>query len=551
MPNVERGTWNKGAAVAWDRTPPHPTSPQGGGAGLPLPRGKGWGEGGLKRLLLLMLMLLLPACGKSDSPNTNGASSSTSGGGDNTLVVAVLADADRLDPHAVTDAASMRIIEQLHATLLRYGDTYGQFEPDLAESVELSDDQKTYTVTLVEGATFHSGRPVNAAAVKYSIQRIIDKDIRAQHFDSVQSIETPDQRTVVITLDQPLAPFRSYLAHPMNAIVDPRAVEEVGDSLADADFGAGPFSLVDWQRDRHIILKPHADYHVEGLPKVDKLIIRPIADDTARTTALRTGEVHLVHEVAAKDIGKLESAAGVTVQSVPGTFWEYIGLNCRRPPFDDRANRQTVADGVDRQQLNQLVKFGQATPLTAGQLPPNHWAHASFDLDELIGITDPLDQPVDVELIVDSGVSYQSQAAEVIKQQLKPVGFNVTIQGLESAVFFDRLGKGDFQMTVVGWMGFVDPDQWMWNLFHSDGKYNQQGYSNPKVDQLLLDGRRTLDREQRKQTYAEAQKIIAADAPMVFLYINDQTSAWRDNVTGYTVQPTATLLNLRHVSLQP
>ena len=497
--------------------------------------------------LMLAAVIVGSGCGKSEPSN---AGHGEAGHGPAELIVAVIADAGRLDPHTVTDAASMRVIENMYSTLLRYGDRYGDFENDLAESVDVSDDGRTWTIKLVDGATFHSGNPVTAEAVKFSIERIIEKNVRAQQFDSVASIETPDERTVVMTLAEPLAPFRSYLAYPMNAIVDPAVVEANDGSLDSADAGSGPFKLVDWQRDRHVILEKHEGYHVDGLPKVARLKFRPIADQTARTTALRTGEVHLVHEVAPKDAPILEAADGVVVESVPGTFWEYIGLNCQREPFNDMRLRHRVAETVNREQLNKLVKFGRATVLSGGPIPPNHWAYAGLDLYEPKATVDPRGIELKVELIVDASVAYQVRAAEVIKQQLKPLGIDVTIQGLESAVFFDRLGKGEFQMTVVGWMGFVDPDEWTWNLFHSDGKYNQQGYSNEQVDALLDEGRRTLDREKRKDIYREAQRIIADEAPMVFLYVNDQTSAWRENVKGYHVHPTATTLGLRETWIE-
>jgi peptide/nickel transport system substrate-binding protein len=261
----------------------------------------------------------------------------------------------------------------------------------------------------------------------------------------------------------------------------------------------------------------------------------------------------LIHEVAPKDLQILDQADGVVVESIDGTFWEYIGLNCAQPPFDRVAVRQAVARAVDRAVINQLVKFGQATVLDGGPIPPNHWAYADLHLfpeqnlaqaSKLLAEAD-VATPIEVELIVDSSVTYQARAAEVVKQQLAEVGFQITVRGLESSVFFDRLGKGEFQMTLVGWMGFVDPDQWTWNLFHSAGKYNQQQYANNAVDQLLDRGRAVLDRDQRIDIYREAQRIIALDAPMVFLYVNPQTSAWRQSLHGYGPHPTATTIGLR------
>ncbi len=469
------------------------------------------------------------------------------------LVIAMLDDAGRLDPHAVTDAASMRLIENMYSTLLRYGQSYGDLEGDLAESIDESDDHLTYTVHLVEGARFHSGRPVTADAVIASIDRIIEMKVRSQHFDAVATLTAPDEHTVVIELARPVAPFLTYLAYPMNAIVDPRVIEESAGSLDRVDAGSGPFRLIEWRRDRHLKMARFDDYHVKGRPYLERVTYRPIPDETGRTTALRTGEVDLIHEVSPKDVAVLRSAKGVTVESIAGTFWEYLGLNCRRPPFDDPRVRQAVAWAVDRSMINQLVKFGQATVLDGGPIPPNHWAYADLHLYPKRDVAKAkallaeagYGEGLNAALIVDASVTYQVRAAEVVKQQLAEAGIDVALRGLEAAVFFDRLGKGRFDLTLVGWMGFVDPDEWTWNLFHREGKYNQQGYANPEVDRLLDEGRTTFDRTARKQIYRKTQRLIASDAPMVFLYVNPQTSAWRRRVRGYQVHPTATTLGLR------
>src|SRR5690606_30178693 len=139
----------------------------------------------------------------------------------------------------------------------------------------------------------------------------------------------------------------------------------------------GPFALVEWRKNRHLKLKKHHGYHVEGRPYLDEVIFRPIPDETARTTALRNGEVHLVLDLPAKDIEIVKNASGVVIQSVPGTFWEYIGLNTSRAPLDDVRVRQAIAHAIDREALNRIIKLGHATPVDGGHIPPNHWAYAA------------------------------------------------------------------------------------------------------------------------------------------------------------------------------
>lgn len=466
----------------------------------------------------------------------------------------MLGDAKSLDPHTVTDAASMRMIENMYSTLLRYGDYERmELEPDLAESVEVSDDYLTYTITLVDNATFHSGRPVIAEDVKYSLERIRDQGVRAGHLRNVGSIDTPDEHTVILHLREPTAALETYLAHPMNAIVDRTIVEANDGQLLNVDAGSGPYQLAEWQRGQRLLLQRHDGYHVPDRPIIDHVVFRPMPDETARSTAIRTGEVHILHEVPNKDRAILEQADGVRVVSAPGTFWEYIGLNCRRPPLDDVRVRQAIAWAVDRDQLNRAIKFGQATVLTGGHIPPNHWAYAGLDLypapdpdkaRQLLADAGHADG-IEIEMVVDSSIDYQVRAAEMVKQQLAAVGIDVNLRGLEPGVFYDRLNNREFEATLVGWLGFVDPDEWVADLFRSDGQYNQQGYANEQVDELIEQAARTHDRDERRELYRDIQQQVATDAPMVFLYINPHTTAIRDNISGYRVHPTGTTLSIR------
>ncbi len=502
-----------------------------------------------QRLPFISLLIAGAAlCGCGDSSSDPGAARPS-----DELIVAIQDDARTLDPHQAVDAASMRVIENLHSTLLRRSMTYGEFEPDLALAHSVSDDGMTYTFKLRPGVKFHSRRELSSADVKRSVERIIEKQVRADHFAPVESILTPDPLTVVFKLSAPFAPFLSHLANPMNAIVDLEALGE-DQTMQTRDAGCGPFKLVERTRGVRTVLQRHEHYYDPNLPHLRRIIFRPLPDETARTIALRNGEVDLVLDLAAKDVAAVEGSPGVVIRSArPGTFWEYLGLNTRRPPFDDPRVRQAIAWAVDRAALNQIVKLDRATPIDGGPIRPGYWAYADLhlyprrDIEKAKALLAEAgrSEPFSVTLKVGSAFAYQVDAAQVIKQQLRDLGIDVRIEALESSVFFDALGKGDFDMTLVGWVGFVDPDEWLYNIFHTDGKYNQQGYSNLRVDELLNQGRRARARAARAEIYTRAQRIITEDAPMVFLYLNDQTSAMSDALEGYDVRATASTLSLR------
>ena len=517
-------------------------------------------------LLVVFLLIVMMAACASENGESTGSSTNAEAEGNETepsqiasgpveggeLYIADLNDAQGLDPHKETGAQSMRYIENMYNTLFKYKKgTYGEIEGELAADYEISDDGTVYTFHLVDGVTFHNGDSLTSEDVKYSIERIIEMVVRAPQFEAVESIETPDDTTVVMTLSEPVAPFLTYLANPMNAIVNKTVVEENGGSLDNADAGSGPFALVEWKKDEAMTLEKYDDYFKEGLPYLDQVVWKAIPDEAARTTAIRNGELDIILQLSPKDVQVLEQAEGVNVETVTGSYWEYIGLNVTQGPLQEKEVRQAIAWAINRDELNDAVKFGQATPLTGGPIPPGPWAYADLntypeqDIEkakQLLAEADYADG-IDIELKVGQNQA-QIDAAQVVKQQLAEVGIDVDILQQEDSIFFEDLGNNDFEMTVVGWVGFVDPDEFLYNIFHTGEVYNQQGYSNPEVDELLEKGRVTSDLEERKEIYAETQRLIAEDAPMVFLYANQQASAIRDGVNGFDVNPTVTTISL-------
>ncbi|MEK4023958.1 MULTISPECIES: ABC transporter substrate-binding protein [unclassified Sporosarcina] len=520
----------------------------------------------MKRLVGLFgifLLLMLAACSANEEsspkdeekPNSNDKTESTGepieGG---KLTIVDLNDAQGLDPHSETNAQSMHYIENMYNTLFKYKEgTYGEIEGDLVQNYDISEDGKIYTFTLQEGVKFHNGDDLTSKDVKYSIERIVDQLVRAPQFEDVESIATPDDQTVIVNLKKPVAPFLTFLAYPMNAIVNQSVVEENGGSLDNADAGSGPFQLVHWKKDQEMVLEKFADYFKEGLPYLDQVTWKAVPDETSRTTAIRNKEIDIILQLSPKDIQLLSKSDDLSVEPVTGTYWEYMGLNVNAGPLKEKAVRQAIATAIDREVMNNSVKFGQATILAGGPIPEGHWADAKLDTYSKPNIEKAksllkeagYEDGFAISLKVGQNKA-QVDAAQVIKQQLQPVGIDVEILQQEDSIFFDALGKKDFEMSIVGWVGFVDPDEFLYNIFHTDEVWNQQGYSNAEVDRLLEEGRETADQDERFEIYKEAQSIIVKEAPMVFLYANQHASAIQKGVHGFDVNPTVSTKSLEN-----
>lgn len=495
--------------------------------------------------LLVAAMLALGAgagCGQRDTPRED----------ENAMVIAIQSDGDTLDPHQAQTAASQRLVENMYSTLMRLSDEYPEIEPDLLADYEVDEAFQVFDLTLEQDVRFHSGNPLTARDVAFSLERIRDMGT-SQPMTHLREVVVHDDHHLTLHFDEPMSPLMTYLALPTHAIVDRQVVEEHDGDIDRVDAGSGPFQLVEWRPGRRLELERFEDYHEPELPRLDRLTYRPIPDDTARVVALGNREVDVVVDVPVASVDNLERQEGVTLETVPGTFWEYVGFNTRQPPFDDARVRQAVAHAIDREAINQGVKYGRARVLAGGPIPPHHWADAHLELypEPELGRARHLladaghREGLSTQIIVGTDFPYQVDAAQMIAEMLRRVGIDARVNQLETGQFFNRLNEGDFEMTVVGWVGFVDPDQWFADIYHSEGMYNQQGYASDEVDALIAAGRAAGPRHERRRIYAELQEQIADDAPTVFLYMNDQIGAHLDDVRGFVVHPTATTISAR------
>ncbi len=335
---------------------------------------------------MLAASMLLTACsggGESTAPkstNDTQPEAASPAEAKDGLTVAIQSDPSGLDPHMVTDRAAGIAIENLYNTLFTYTDKYGEVAPSLAKSYDVSEDGLTYTLQLQEGVLFHSGNTMTSEDVKYSLERIKDSGARASQVEKISSIETPDENTVVIQLESEYAPFLTYLANPLNAVVEKAAAEENDGSLTNIDAGTGPFKLVKWNEGSSVDMEAFGDYWEDGKPQVSTLQLKTITDATARATALRNGEIDMIIDAIDQETMVLNNAEGVVLETIPGTFWEYVGMNCESEQLQDPKVRQAIAYAIDRDAINTAVKMGNATVLKEANVPDTHDYYGGDDI---------------------------------------------------------------------------------------------------------------------------------------------------------------------------
>src|SRR5256712_6924574 len=230
-----------------------------------------------------------------------------------TLVVGLVAEPVNLDPAQVTDLNSNRVGRRLVETLVAFPDESTQIVPGLAESWTVSKDGLRYTFKLRKGISFHDGTPLNAEAVKFSIER----QINAEHpfnklgkypfanyfFGNVKAVEVVDPSTVEFVLKEPRASFLAILTAGAASIVSPTAVKKLGVDYALQPVGTGPFRYVAWDRGQRVVLEKNPSYWRYPV-KLDRVVYRPIVEDQARLTELLTGPLGLILGVPAGFVGQ-------------------------------------------------------------------------------------------------------------------------------------------------------------------------------------------------------------------------------------------------------
>jgi peptide/nickel transport system substrate-binding protein len=473
-----------------------------------------------------------------------------------TLIAATQSDVGNLDPHKVQAASSLRILNNVYQKLTiidRELKPVGQ----LAKEWTVSDDGLTWTFQLQEGVQFHPpvSRELVASDVVYSIERILDEETGSpwrSNFTPVTNVSADGDYTVVFEFDEPFAPFLVKLTQGF--VMPEGAAESSEYDVGKQPVGSGPFVFEETVAQTKTSLSKFGDYwetdeNDNALPYLDTVEFRPIPEGQSRVTSLKTGEVDWVVTVPASQASGLEGSSGVVFSNIPGTFYDYVGQNTDKAPLDDVKLRQAISWSVNRQALVQGARFGYATP-TQDPIPPESvWK-------DLISVDEPYSQDVErakqliseskydgEELEIQVGQEFQGQVdeAEIVAEQLRQAGLSVTIRPIEFSTMINNLNNGNYQLAILGWVGFTDPDDLFYVEFHTGEIFNQTNYSNEEVDELLEKGRTaTGSREERAQFYDDAVDIIAREAPYTFLVYNEEIAAWREVVKGFTHLPTGT-----------
>ncbi|MGV3650248.1 MAG: ABC transporter substrate-binding protein [Devosia sp.] len=505
----------------------------------------------LKRLMALSAALMigasgitavtaLPALAQTETKLSDAEPAGTpEPGGRMSMLVRL--DATSLDPHVMTETTGYVLAEQLYESLLE--NVRGEIKPAIAESWEISEDGKTYTFKITPGLTFHSGEPLTAEDVKYSIERIMNPATaspRARSYANIQSIETPDELTVVFNLASPSAPFLALLSTNGASIVDQSVIEGGGLSTT-VDAGSGPFKLREHRVGQGFTIDKFDDYRIADLPYLDGIDISFNPDDNARAAAIRSGTVDFLWRAAPEFIDSMKADPELKWYGASGTLSLHVRMNTSKEPWSDERVRQAVFYAFDRQEILDIANSGHGLPLNAGYLPPDRWGslkepiYGAPDIEKAKALLAEAGYPDGFEttLTVISTSAFQTRSAEVEQYQLANIGINAELKLVESTVANAALRANDFDMYQSGFSLSLDPDERFSSAFVTGGGTNYGNWSDAEYDDLIVRARSELDRDAREKLYQQAETILATRGPVAMTWNSWDYDVVAKNVMGY------------------
>ncbi len=440
-----------------------------------------------------------------------------------TLTVGLVSDPVTLDPALMASFFEISVQYNLHEPLVHVTPDL-KIEPGLA-SVE-TPDPLTYRFTLKPNLTFHDGTALDAAAVKANFDRMLDPATaspRRSELAPIDQVEVTGALTFTIKLKAAYAPLLQVLSNRAGMMVSPTALKALGPDFATKAVGAGPFKLVSWTKNAELVLERFAGYW-RGPAAVERIVFRPIADETVRLTNLRSGTVQLIDGIPAQAVGQLGREATLVLKQASGLGFNAFSFNTTKAPFNDVRVRRAFTMAIDKQAIQRAVFFGTGS-VAHGAIPPSMgWVHdaafapimPSADAARKLLAEAGMTAPVPVTITVTNSPA-QVRTAEVLQAQANQAGFKVEIKQIDATSLITVLRQKDFDLCMSPWSGRTDPDGNIFNYFTKTGPNNFMGYQSDKVTDLLEKARSAPDQSERAKLYREAESQIAADAPMLFL----------------------------------
>lgn len=496
----------------------------------------------LVSLMLLMVMLMsvvLTGC-SGDKSNSQSLDNSSSGeptyGG--SVVVGIQQDIDSLDPHMATAAGTKEILFNIFEGLVK-PDENGNLINAVASDYKVSDDGLVYTFTLRDGVKFHNGTNVTAEDVKYSLERasgILDGTPLISALKKIKNVNIVDSKTVEVEL----LSVDTEMIYNFTAAIIPQGS---GESEASQPVGTGPFKFVSYTPQESIIVAKNDDYWQDGFPYLDevKFKIEPSADTAIMD--LKGGSIDIYPYLTDSQATELQKTYNVS--SNISNVVQALFMNNNVAPFDNIKVRQAVNYAISRPEINGFVSGGKGAEITSAMLPSlkdyytdlNSMYTTNIEKAKQLLTEAGYPNGFDMEITVPSNYQFHMDTAQVVVEQLKQVGINAKINGVEWSTWLSDVYNGrQYQTTICGITCDLTPG-YLLNRFVTTSAKNFINFNNEEYNEVFAKATATVNMEEKKEYYKQLQTIMAEQAGSAYIQVAPMFIAINKNLGGYKFYP--------------
>lgn len=527
---------------------------------------------------VVLSLSLFVGCGitSAEIPGNSGSTANVSESDASVLRYAVASSPKGLFSPLLSNTTYDNNVNSLIYSPLILLDENNEYKPGLAEKYEFSDDQLTVTFHLRKDVKWHDGEPFTADDVLFTFTSMADPNYTGSRFneiskiagaqdyhdgksDSISGIKVIDENTISFTYTEVFAPSLSNFSQ--RGIIPKHIWSKV--NIADWDnasdilnkpIGTGPYKFVEFKPDQYVELERNEDYF-GGAPKIEKFVFK-VTNTETELSELAKGDLDVVTLTSTKEEDfKMLKDAGMKIEEKPSANYQFMTMNSNKEFFKDKKVRQAITYAINREGMVKSL-IGEHGQVVNAPISLAGWAYPESGLNtydynvdkakELIneagwsennGALEKDGVKFEVDMLVPTGNKVREQSATIIQQNLKDVGIIVNISTMDiGSAMAKTHGEGDYDMGLFGFTLEVDPgdaDRYWASSIANGSQFNFSNFINTKSDELLDKATKTIDRNERKEIYAEWGKLINEEAPYVFLYSQNDIRAYNPKLEGY------------------
>lgn len=516
-----------------------------------------------KFLLILPAFLIACASGEKQAARDNGstahgdtAAGPAHGG---RLIIGVQQEPEMLSEILNSMATNNMVCNLVFSKFVKYDDQF-RLTPDLiteipsVENGGVSPDHRTYTYHLRTDARWHDGKPVTSGDARFTYEVIMDPKVNVESregWDVVESVETPDEHTIVFRLKRPYPDFVSETFSDESVLPEHLLSANRGENFHSAKFhhapiGSGPFKFESWTAGSHLTLVANPDYYGEG-PYLEQIIFKFVPTENALLVQLKTGEIDMFDNANINFIGQLERIPGVRVYQTPMLMYEHLDMNTEHPVLKDRRVRRALSYATNKQEIadriyNGLVKVAALDEFDASSYYSHEAAaRAVYDLAKARrllleagwkdtdgdGLVDRDGKPLKLMISASAGQPNRERTELVLRDQWRQVGIDLELGNFSPTVLYGTyedggiLKRGKFDVAMYAWLSSPAPSRR--EALYASTSVPPYGQNHPRfiheeLTRLLERGSTESDAAARDNVYRRVQEILVDEAPVVPLF---------------------------------